>query len=376
MLGDSPLEFPVRRTRAGLVRRFSTTAARPSAVSAPCCPFKVAAGLAKDAQVSTVISQQKQAAKAPVMEVFRSIQGEGLYVGEPQVLVRLRGCPLRCNYCDTPHSWALAGSSGEAPDPATPIPGTDGFAKLEEWGEAGWLTPFQVTCAIASVEDGRRRTISLTGGEPLLWPEFIAQFRSFLEPRRLHLETAGAHPKALAKVVELCDHISLDLKLPGDLAPPKPFGAKSEGSTESKGDVSWIANSIGEQSATRDSQVKEAPARERSFGGPDVPSSEPVPTSAAEWSEVRREVLGIVRERDACAKLVLTAQSSLDEVECVANDLLQFAPDLPVYVQPASRFGSSEVPSAARVLQSVEIMLERNLTCRVVPQVHRHLNLP
>lgn len=310
------------------------------------------------------------------MEVFRSIQGEGLYVGEPQVLVRLRGCPLRCNYCDTPHSWALADSGGETQHAAVHPPAIDGFAKLEEWGESGWLTPFQVTCAIASVEDGRRRTISLTGGEPLLWPEFIAQFRSFLEPRRLHLETAGAHPKALAKVAELCDHISLDLKLPGDLAPPKPVGAKGEGRSGSSKFVNRVANSIGERGATRDSEQTQAPARERSLGGPDVPSSEPVPTSAAEWSLVRREVLGIVRERDACAKLVLTAQSSLDEVESAADDLLQFAPDLPVYIQPASRFGSSEAPPAARVQQSVEIMLERNLTCRVVPQVHRHLILP
>ena len=44
---------------------------------------------------------------APVMEVFASFQGEGLYAGEPQVLVRLRGCPLRCPWCDTPGSWRI-----------------------------------------------------------------------------------------------------------------------------------------------------------------------------------------------------------------------------------------------------------------------------
>jgi len=41
---------------------------------------------------------------APVLEVFASIQGEGAYVGEPQVFLRLRGCPLRCAWCDTPGS--------------------------------------------------------------------------------------------------------------------------------------------------------------------------------------------------------------------------------------------------------------------------------
>ena len=44
---------------------------------------------------------------APLLEVFASVQGEGAYVGEPQVLVRLRGCPLRCRWCDTPGSWGL-----------------------------------------------------------------------------------------------------------------------------------------------------------------------------------------------------------------------------------------------------------------------------
>ncbi|MEM7519198.1 MAG: hypothetical protein AAF368_20015, partial [Planctomycetota bacterium] len=44
---------------------------------------------------------------APVLEVFASIQGVGSFVGEPQVFLRLRGCQLRCRYCDTPGSWEL-----------------------------------------------------------------------------------------------------------------------------------------------------------------------------------------------------------------------------------------------------------------------------
>ena len=51
---------------------------------------------------------------APVMEVFCSIQGEGLWVGQPQTFLRLRGCPLRCRYCDTPGSWEWTDDPPEA----------------------------------------------------------------------------------------------------------------------------------------------------------------------------------------------------------------------------------------------------------------------
>ncbi len=39
-----------------------------------------------------------------INEIFFSIQGESTRVGLPTVFVRTSGCPLRCNYCDTPES--------------------------------------------------------------------------------------------------------------------------------------------------------------------------------------------------------------------------------------------------------------------------------
>ncbi|MEM4195978.1 MAG: 7-carboxy-7-deazaguanine synthase QueE, partial [Methanothermobacter sp.] len=42
--------------------------------------------------------------KAPIMEVFSSIQGEGLLLGKRQIFIRFAGCNLNCSYCDTPES--------------------------------------------------------------------------------------------------------------------------------------------------------------------------------------------------------------------------------------------------------------------------------
>lgn len=39
-----------------------------------------------------------------VVEIFESIDGEGVRTGLPVVFIRLYGCNLNCSYCDTPYS--------------------------------------------------------------------------------------------------------------------------------------------------------------------------------------------------------------------------------------------------------------------------------
>jgi 7-carboxy-7-deazaguanine synthase len=254
---------------------------------------------------------------APVMEVFASVQGEGLYVGEPQTFLRLRGCPLRCAWCDTPASWALD------EDVQARV-----HVRAAPRREAGWATPFQAACWIAEVEPGSPRTVSVTGGEPLLWPDFVLGLRGVLGSRRLHLETAGAHPRALERVLPACDHVSLDLKLPEDLGAPV--------------------------------ELERAPA-----GG------ERAPRDADDWARVREACLRLLAGRDAAAKLIVAGGREVDDFEELVLDLARLARALTVIVQPATPVAGVAAPAPELVEGVAELAREHDLAVRVLPQVHR-----
>ena len=153
------------------------------------------------------------AAKAPLVEIFDSFQGEGRFVGTRMVFVRTATCPLRCLYCDTPNSYVAPAQAsvrfgvrdGREPNPVT----AERAAQLVK----------QV--AQATPAPGRPVRVSLTGGEPLAFPDFVREFGRAIRElgMRLHLETAAVDPDALAKCVEQVDHLSADWKLPETLGP-------------------------------------------------------------------------------------------------------------------------------------------------------------
>ena len=128
---------------------------------------------------------------AKILEIFRSIQGEGKYVGAPQVFVRFFECNMHCVWCDTPASIG------------------DGKRAYKELG---------LEDALKQVDDLYENVycVSITGGEPLLQKEFLKSFCHALhrEGKKIYLDTNGTLPHALAEIIKDIDIIAMDIKLP------------------------------------------------------------------------------------------------------------------------------------------------------------------
>lgn len=117
-----------------------------------------------------------------ITEIFYSLQGESTLVGLPTVFIRLTGCPLRCQYCDT--AYAFSG---------------------------GTLKP--VTQILDAVKAYQPTYVTVTGGEPLAQKECLVLLTQLCDQGYyVSLETSGALPVQAVdpRVIKV-----LDIKTPG-----------------------------------------------------------------------------------------------------------------------------------------------------------------
>ena len=118
---------------------------------------------------------------AKINEIFTSIQGEGPFIGYKQLFIRFCGCNLGCAYCDT------------------------------DFDKGGEYSAEELLEIIAKHRDCH--SVSLTGGEPLLYADFIKGFASeSILP--IYLETNGTLYNELEKVLNFISFVSADIKLP------------------------------------------------------------------------------------------------------------------------------------------------------------------
>ncbi len=248
-----------------------------------------------------------------LVEIFSSIQGEGPDVGRRTLFVRLGGCDLRCNWCDTPHTWL--------PAKRARLERTAGQGDFEEAAN-----PFTVERALSAsaplLAAVPHEFVSLTGGEPLLQPEacaaLAAEFRAL--GSEIHLETHGLHATALRQVLPHIDIVSMDWKLASDVR--------------------------------RESEPKGAVA-------------EPFDVGHAAFLEVAREAPRCV------VKLVVTLRTTDAEVDAARDAVAKLHPDASVVLQPVTPFARvTERPSAERMLALHARLRESLDDVRVIPQTH------
>lgn len=139
--------------------------------------------------------------KGRLIEIFSSIQGEGLMLGRPQVFVRFHGCKLKCGYCDTPLTHhKISEARIEFP------PYSRQFQKHS--------LEFSVDELNKQIDRFKVPSLALTGGEPLEQADFIREWLSTLKGYEILLETSGVEVEALKKVISYIDLVSLDIKIP------------------------------------------------------------------------------------------------------------------------------------------------------------------
>ncbi|RPF49685.1 organic radical activating enzyme [Thermodesulfitimonas autotrophica] len=231
-------------------------------------------------------------------EVFSSVQGEGPYVGCRHLFVRFAGCNLSCRYCDTPRDIPVSCK-------VQVQPGGHEVVKIPNP-----LTPEEVAVLAAGLDLSRHHAVSLTGGEPLLYPEFLQELIPLLRGARrgIYLETNGTLPAALEAVVELVDLVAMDVKLPSA-------------------------------------------------------------TGMAPFWEKHREFLRVAQGREVIVKAVVIRGTPLAEVITAAE--LAAAAGATLVLQPVTTNDRALRPSPAELLRLQAEALGIARDVRVIPQVHR-----
>lgn len=247
----------------------------------------------------------------PLLELFSSFQGEGPRVGERQIFVRLSGCDLRCAYCDTPESFGpcpharverRADAAGDE-HPENPVPTSD----IVRWIER------------LDAPRGLHQAVSITGGEPLLHAKAVREIAEGVRKLglRVHLETGGHRPDALAQILDVVDEVTPDLKL---------------------------------QSATLE------PTR---------------------WDGHER-TLAILHEasKALAVKAVVASGTSESEVDRAARFVQCHVPGVPFVLQPVTLHGEGPEPPSALHLRRLHLAARlAHPDVRVIPQTHNLLGV-
>ena len=151
-----------------------------------------------------------------LIEIFSSLQGEGLFIGRRQLFVRLADCNLACAYCDTGHVAAPTWRAEQEP----------GSPNLVYYPNPARLATLTGLVATWQQEGALHHSLALTGGEPLLQSRALATWLPEVTAiLPVYLETNGTLPEGLAAVLDHVSWLSVDIKLAQTTGEPTPWAA-------------------------------------------------------------------------------------------------------------------------------------------------------
>jgi organic radical activating enzyme len=243
-----------------------------------------------------------------LVEVFSSIQGEGILVGMRQVFVRTYGCNLRCTYCDSPETLKESGSPSSCR--VETVPGSWQFEKVPNP-----IAADQLTTIVRRYLTEPHHSLSITGGEPLLHAGFLQQWLPEVRELGLaiFLETNGLLTDHLLRVLPLLDYVSMDFKAP---------------------------------TATGLSQEET-------------------------WAKHRR-FLEVARAVNVYGKLVVTPSTTNAEIDAVTDLIASVDSAIPLILQPVTPFGfEKERVEPSRMIACHARAARRLREVRVIPQTHK-----
>jgi 7-carboxy-7-deazaguanine synthase len=125
--------------------------------------------------------------------IYRATEGEGIYLGTPQIFIRFQGCHIGCVNCDSKETWDF--------DPKKSRSLTDVLDDVE---------------ALAHQSIYPLKRVSITGGDPL-HPRYhtaLVELIRNLKSRNYWINLEAAGTRVVDEVFELVDFISFDIKTP------------------------------------------------------------------------------------------------------------------------------------------------------------------
>lgn len=128
-----------------------------------------------------------------IHSIYTATEGEGIFVGTPQIFVRFQGCNVGCLNCDSKETWDFDS-----------VPAETLSSVIEKVETLSGNYPHQL------------KRVSITGGDPL-HPKHVPgciMLAKELKSRGFYLNIEAAGTRVVHEIFDYLDFISFDLKTP------------------------------------------------------------------------------------------------------------------------------------------------------------------